>query len=87
MKGCATLLGCFTSIVVVVFFVAFIIQFPLMLFRGEPITAKAVGMIVDDALLGGFFVCPAKLANPVTACQWPHPVRGEENSNGKGVVG
>ncbi|MFT5326112.1 MAG: hypothetical protein ACI8P0_003986 [Planctomycetaceae bacterium] len=71
MKGCATLLGCFTSIVVFVFFVAFIIQFPLMLFRGEPITAKAVGMIVDDALLGGFF-----LATPICICvasdRWEH---------------
>ena len=33
------------------------------------------------------FVCPAKLANPVAACQRPHPVHGEENSTHKGVAG
>ena len=35
----------------------------------------------------GFFVCPAKLANPVAARQRPHPVHGEENPTRKGVSG
>ena len=34
-----------------------------------------------------FFVCPAKLANPVAACQRPRPVHGEENPIYKGVAG
>ena len=34
-----------------------------------------------------FFVCPAKLANPVAARQRPHPVHGEENPTRKGVSG
>ena len=59
MKGCATLLGCFTSIAVVVFVIILIIQFSLMLFRGEPVTHRAVGSIVDEALLGGFLLATA----------------------------
>ncbi len=34
-----------------------------------------------------FFVCPAKLANPVAACQRPCPVHGEMNPIRKGVAG
>ena len=34
-----------------------------------------------------FFVCPAKLADPVAACQRPRPVHGEENPIRKGVGG
>ena len=34
-----------------------------------------------------FFVCPAKLANPVGACHRPRPVSGEENPTRKGVSG
>ena len=34
-----------------------------------------------------FFVCPAKLANPVGAYHPPHPVHGEENLIRKGSAG
>jgi len=37
--------------------------------------------------LGDFFVCPAKLANPVGACHRPCPVSGEESPTRKGVSG
>lgn len=59
MKGCATLLGCFTAIVIVVFVIIFIGQFSLMICRGEPVTNRAVESIVDEALLGGFFLATA----------------------------
>lgn len=59
MKGCATLLGCFASIVAIVFVVAFSIQFSLMLLRGEPVTGRSTGLIADEALLGGFLLATA----------------------------
>ena len=37
--------------------------------------------------LEALFVCPAKLANPVAACQRPSPVHGELNLIRKGVAG
>ncbi len=59
------------------------------------LSATAAGAVRQIELLAkdseGFlrviFVCPAKLANPVAACQRPHPVHGEENSTHKGVAG
>jgi len=59
MKGCVTFLGCFASIVTIVFVVVFSIQFCLMLIRGEPVTSRSTGLIVDEALLGGFLLATA----------------------------
>jgi hypothetical protein len=34
-----------------------------------------------------FFVCPAKLANPIVSCRRSHPFHWEENPTHKGVTG
>jgi len=59
MKGCATVLGCFTIIGIVVFAVVFSGQLVLMLVRGELINGRSVTAAAAVAGLGGFLVTTA----------------------------